>query len=77
MFICFRTEELRLATGASAPVARKKKVCIGVYISFILVLYRCLKGFKEGIVKGLIPGLDTLTPTCTLFGDYIVSNKGI
>ena len=35
-FYRFSTEELRLATGASAPVARKTNV----FICFILVLYR-------------------------------------
>ena len=38
----FSTEELRLATGASAPVARKKRG-----------LYKLCIGFKEGILKGM------------------------
>ena len=38
----FCTEELRLATGASVPVARKNK-CV----------YTCFIYAKEGMVKGL------------------------
>ena len=45
VFYRFSTEELRLATGTSAPVARKKKKCsnhitkYSKYIGFYYVFY--------------------------------------
>ena len=38
----FAFETGRLATGASAPVARKEEVLDRFYISFLLVLYKLL-----------------------------------
>ena len=71
-FICsygYSTEELKLATGASAPIARKKQVsyrCLYMLLSCVIHVFICCYrfvilfiGLKYGILKVFGGNLDS------------------